>query len=135
MQWIVLVAGSRRLYDRITSMAFPGHVTRYGVTETRYFVDFGADHVFVDDDPMGLISGDYDPGQLEVLPFSHPHLVMIVYTSEARMRDIVTANDFPRGVFVDNGFGLIVPVEEFVALGLPMDPDRHACDSSRGGAS
>ena len=46
---------------------------------------------------------------------------MMVYTSEERMKNVIQQDNFPRGIYVNNDYGLIVPIEEFIKLGMPVD--------------
>lgn len=45
---------------------------------------------------------------------------MMVYKSEKRMRNVIQQENFLRNIYIDNDYGVIVPIEEFIRLGLPM---------------
>jgi hypothetical protein len=131
MQYIIIIiGGSPSIFDRVKSMRFPGNVARYDVDATRYCVDFGTDHVFIDDDDEGLVAKDFEAGELDALPFAEPHSVTLVYTAEERMRQIVSQEDFPKDVYIDNDFWLTLPVEEFIARGMPLDSRPEVKGSS-----
>lgn len=84
----------------------------------RHCVDYGTDHVFYDCG-ANLIE-EYEKEDLPKIPFNNPNFIMMVYTSEDRVKKVLQQNNFLKGIYVDNDHGLIVPIEEFIHLGMPV---------------
>lgn len=122
MQWIILIGDEKFDLNTIKAIKHNDSVSSYDVTELkgRYCVDFGEDHIFYDFDD---ISGDYEENELSRLPYDNPNFIMMIYTSKSRIRSILKQDDFPNNIYVDNDFGLILPIKEFIELGMPLDED------------
>ena len=45
---------------------------------------------------------------------------MIVYRNAANVRHVLTQPDFPQAVYVDNDFGVLLPLQEYISAGMPM---------------
>lgn len=120
MQWIILIGDEKFDLNTIKAIKHNDSVSSYDVTELkgRYCVDFGEDHIFYDFDD---ISGDYEENELSRLPYDNPNFIMMIYTSKSRIRSILKQDDFPNNIYVDNDFGLILPIKEFIELGMPLD--------------
>jgi len=121
MQWITLIGDEKLNLDAIRATEHYGCSSCYDVSEIqgRYCVDYGADHIFYD--YHGTSTEDYEETDHEKVPFKEPHFIMMVYTSEERMKNVIQQDNFPKGIYVDNDYGLIVPIEEFIKLGMPVD--------------
>jgi len=121
MRWITLIGDESLCLDTIKKIEFYGSISRYEVTgiRNRYCVDYGNDHMFYD--YLGDSVGDYDEQDLKIIPFHKPHFIMIVYTSRERMNIVLKQNNFPKGIYVDNGNGHIIPIEELIELEMPLD--------------
>lgn len=122
MQWIILIGDEKFDLNTIKAIKHNDSVSSYDVTELkgRYCVDFGEDHIFYDFDD---ISGDYEENELSRLPYDNPNFIMMIYTSKSRIRSILKQDDFPNNIYVDNDFGLILPIKEFIELGMPLAED------------
>ena len=120
MQWIILIGDEKFDLNTIKAIKHNDSVSSYDVTELkgRYCVDFGEDHIFYDFDD---ISGDYEENELSRLPYDNPNFIMMIYTSKNRIRSILKQDDFPGNIYVDNDCGLILPIKEFIELGMPLD--------------
>jgi len=123
VQWIILIGDKDLDLGKIKAIKHFDSIQSYDVHEHRYYVDYGDDHIFYDFVP-DLIN-DYEKSELAIIPFSELHFIMMVYTSEQRMRRVLQQDNFLDDVYVDNGYGLIVPIGEFIELGMPVEPD---CD-------
>ena len=62
---------------------------------------------------------DFEKKDLDKIPFRNPHIITMKYTSEECLKNILQQNNFPKEIYVDNDYGLIIPIEEFVMLGMP----------------
>ena len=120
MQWIILIGDEKLSLNTIKAIKHDNCVRSYDVTEIdgRYCVDFGEDHIFYDFD--NNVVNDFSDDDLKKIPFKKPHFMMMVYTSEERMKKVIQQDNFLRGIYVDNDYGLIVPIEEFIRLGMPI---------------
>jgi len=120
LKWLLLIGDEDFNLDVIKSINHPNSIRCY-VTEikNRYCVDFGTDHIFYDYVEKETVLMDYEKNDLEKIPFKNPHFIIMTYTSEERLKNILKQNIFPKGIYVDNDFGLIVPIEEYIKLGMP----------------
>jgi len=118
MQWIILIGEDKLNLNAVKAIKHYENMATE-TNENRYYVDYGKDHIFYDD--QGNTFEDYEQEELNKIPFANPHFIMMIYTSEERMKKVIQQDNFLRGIYVDNGFGLIVPIEEFIKLGMPMD--------------
>ena len=121
MQYIILIGDEKLTLDSIKSIEHTNSINNYDVPEikNRYCVDYGMDHVFYDYD--NSIIKDYEKVDLNKIPFSSPHFIVMIYKSEDRMRSILCQENFLKGIYVDNDYGLIIPIEDFIELGMPID--------------
>jgi hypothetical protein len=46
---------------------------------------------------------------------------MMIYTSKERMKTVIQQSNFLKGIYVDNDFGLLVPIKDFIKMGMPID--------------
>ncbi len=122
MNWILLIGDEKFNLDRIKAFKHPNSINCYDVTEirNRFCVDFGTDHIFYDYNETGTILMDYKKEELEKMPFKNPHVITMTYTSEKRLKNILQQKNFLEGIYVDNDYSLIIPIEEFVKLGMPI---------------
>lgn len=54
----------------------------------------------------------------------------MVYTSKSCVRRVLQQDNFPANIYIDNDYGLLLPIEKFIQQGMPFDKD----DMSKGGA-
>jgi len=121
MKWILLIGDENFSLDIIKAINHKDCIRCCDVDENRFLVDFGTDHIFYDYDVTQTTLMEYEKDELEKIPFKNPRIIIMTYTSEERLKDILKQNDFPKGIYVDNDFGLIVPLEEFIKLGIPLE--------------
>jgi hypothetical protein len=119
MQWITFIGDSNLSLDSIKLIQHYGSISCHDVGETRFCVSYGVDHIYYDFVDESI--QDYQPGDLDIVPYQHPHVIMMVYTSIDLMRRVIRQDNFLRNVYVDNGYDLIVPIEEFIRLGMPVE--------------
>lgn len=122
MKWILLIGDEKFSLDKIKAFKHPNSINCYDVAEikNRYCVDFGTDHIFYDYDETGIIYMDFEKEDLDKIPFKKPNVITMTYTSEERLKNILQEKNFPKGILVDNDYGLLIPIEKFVKLGMPM---------------
>jgi hypothetical protein len=120
MQYIILIGDEKLTLDAVKSIEHYDSISCYDVTEIngRFCVDYGNDHVFYDYN--NSVISDYEDFDLKKIPFKNPHFIMMVYTSEQRMKNILCQKNFLKEIYVDNDYGLILPIEEFIRLGMPI---------------
>ena len=58
---------------------------------------------------------------LVMITFINPTIIMMTYTSSERVRKVLSRDNFPKDIYIDNDFGLIVSLTEFINLGMPME--------------
>jgi hypothetical protein len=120
VQYIILIGDEKLNLDRIKAIEHDGSINRFDVTElgSRHCVDYGDDHIFYDDEGDSLEG--YEEVDLDKLPFDRPHFVVMTYTSEERMKKVLQRSSFPTGIYIDNDYGAILPISEFIRLGMPV---------------
>ena len=123
MQWIIFIGDEGLTLNRIKAIEHYDSIGSHDVNEERYCVDFGpADHIFYDVVPD--LRKDYGHDELAKIPIFNPNFIMMVYRSENRMRAVLKQENFVKGignVYVDNDYGLIVPIKEYIELGMPAE--------------
>jgi len=119
MRWIILIGNEKLTINAVKSIEHYGCISSHDVDETRYCVDYGTDHIFYDYE--GDTFEDYEQEELDKIPFQKPHFMMMTYTSEERMKEVIQQDNFLRDVYIDNDYGLILPIEEFIKQGMPVD--------------
>jgi len=118
MKWIILIGDETLTLESIKAIHHYGSISRHDVSEDRYCVVYGEkDHIFYDftDKIVG-----YEESDLNEIPYKNPHFIVMIYKSEERMKDIIQQNNFLRDIYIDNDKDLIVPIEEFIELGMPL---------------
>ena len=112
------ILGDRNLaLTSIQKMKHPGAVRTYSVSDDRFCAEFPDGHIFFDYD-TNLSDWQYE---LEKLPFPAAAVIMIVYRNAANVRHVLTQPDFPQNVYVDNDFDVLLPLQEYIAAGMPME--------------
>jgi hypothetical protein len=116
MKWIILIGDDKLTLDSIKTIQHSGSLNSYDIPEMgeRFCVEYGDDHIFYDYDD--IVSNDYEKAELEKIPFSTPHFIMMVYQSEERMKNILKQDNFLKGIYIDDDHGHIMPIEEFIKL-------------------
>lgn len=121
MQWVILIGDKGLTLESIKSVKHYNSTRSYDVHENRYCVEFSNDHIFYEFNTDILNEYDDDAlTELKKLPIKTYHFIMMIYTSENRMRKVLAQENFLRGIYVDNDHGLIVPIEEFIRCGMPV---------------
>jgi hypothetical protein len=112
MQWIILIGDTDFNISSVRDIKHFGKNHTIDLTPNRFVVDFGDGHVFYD--YVEEIINDYETEDLKKIPFPHPQFVMMIYTSEDLMKNIVCQENFLKGIYVDDDHGSILPIEEFI---------------------
>jgi hypothetical protein len=120
MKYIILIGDETLTLDSLKSIDHLGSVNGYDVTElnNRYCINFGSDHIFYDYE--GSSTEDYEENDLKKIPYTNPNFIVMVYTSVERMKKVIQQENFLQNIYIDNDFGLIVPIEEFIKAGMPL---------------
>lgn len=112
------ILGDRNLtLANIQEMRHTGTIRTYYVSDDRFCAEFPDGHIFFDN---GTDLSDWQD-ELEKLPFQAAAVIMIVYRNAANVRHVLTQQDFPQDVYVDNDFGVLLPLDEYIAAGMPME--------------
>ena len=118
MKWIFLIGDEKFTINSLKMLPYDGCISIYEVSgiNERLCVDYGDDHVFYDviDD-----TSDFDE-YIRTIPFRNPVIIMMTYTSSYKVVDILKQKDFPKDIYVDNDLGVVVPIQTFVDMGMPM---------------
>lgn len=112
MQWIILIGNEGFNLNLIRNLKHYGENKYTNLTENRIVVDYGYDHVFYES--AEDIINDYEEDDIKRIPFSNPQFIMMTYTNENLMKQILSQENFPRGIYIDDDNGNIVPIEDFV---------------------
>ena len=118
MQWIILIGDENFDLNNIKAIEHYGSIGSYDVNESRYCVDYGAEHVFYD---LADLSADYEKDELSKVPFENPRFVMMIYTSKELMKKILQQENYLCNIYVDNDYECILPIEKFIEIGMPTD--------------
>ena len=122
MQWIILIGDENFNLNALKSIKHKGCTRCYDVPgiKGRYCVEFEQEHIFYD--------FDLDVGELaenlSKVPYKKPHFIMMIYKSEELVKHILKLKDFPNTIYVDNDYGLVLPLKEFIEIGMPLDKEE-----------
>lgn len=118
MKWLILIGGENFNLDVIRRIKHEGCIECYDVNHIkgRYCVNYGQDHVFYD---YQQNLDDFEDDLVKV-PYSAPNFITMIYTSTQRARSILQLKSFPHDIYVDNDDGLVLPIDEFIRLGMPL---------------
>ena len=117
MKWITLIGDATLTLKRIKDMKHTGAIRAYDVESDRYYVEYSDGHIFYDFD-TDLSDWQDD---LVNLPFKAACCIMMVYTNAKNVRNELVQPDFPQDIYVDNDYGNILSLKEYIAAGMPMD--------------
>lgn len=112
MQWIILIGNEGFNLNLIRNLQHYGENKTTGLTENRIVVDYGHDHVFYES--AEDIMNDYEEDDIKRIPFPNPQFIMMTYTNENLMKQILSQENFPRGIYIDDDNGNIMPIEDFI---------------------
>jgi len=118
MQWVILIGSDDLDINSVRKIKHFGENKVTDLSSNRFVIDYGDEHVFYEY-AEDLIN-DYEKEELKAIPFDNPHFIIMTYTSEDLMKKILHQSNFLKGIYVDNDYGLIVPIEEFIKLGMPI---------------
>ena len=119
MQWIILIGDETLNLNIIKKIEHYESISSNEVNERRYCINYGKDHIFYDD--PGNIIEDYEEEDRLKIPFKNPHFIMMVYTSKSLMKKILQQNNYLDDIYIDNDQGYILPIKEFIEMGMPVD--------------
>lgn len=99
-KWVILIGDGNNTISRYENMNFSGSKT---INKTAHYIDIFYEnaHVTFNDDKDELIISDYEPAELEKLPFDNIKMIMLVYTNIDILKKIVSADDFPKDIIID----------------------------------
>ena len=117
MKWISIIGDRNLTIASIQRMMHSGAVRTYNVSDDRFCAEYPDGHIFFD------YNTDLSDWQdtFEKLPFQAAAVIMLVYQNAANVRHVLTQPDFPKNVYVDNDFGMLLPLQEYVEAGMPME--------------
>lgn len=112
VQWIILIGNEDFNLNHIRNLKHYGQNKTTNLAENRFVVDYGDDHVFYESSED--IINDYEEVDVERIPFSCPQFIMMTYTNENLMKQILSQENFPRGIYIDDDNGNIISIEDFI---------------------
>ncbi|OWA33547.1 hypothetical protein B9G55_19490 [Saccharibacillus sp. O16] len=112
MQWIILIGDETFNIHSIHSIKHFGENTVSGIEDNRFVVDYGEEHIFYHFSEN--IINDYEPEELQQIPFQNPRFILMIYKSKELMKKVLSQDNFVRGIYVDDDHGLILPIEEYI---------------------
>ncbi|WP_322908108.1 hypothetical protein [Paenibacillus campi] len=113
MQWIILIGNEDFNLNVFRNLQHYGNNKLTILTKNRIVVDYGHDHIFYE--YVEDLIKDYEPADLQRIPFQNPQFIMMIYTSEDLMRQIVSQGNFPKDIYIDDDRGCIVPIKDFIS--------------------
>ena len=117
MKWISILGNNNLTLTSIQKMKHPGAVRTYPISDDRFCAEYPDGHIVFDyDTDLSDWQDDF-----EKLPFQASVVIRIVYRNAANVRHVLTQPDFPQNVYVDNDFGVLLPLQEYIAAGMPME--------------
>ena len=119
MKWITLISDEFLTFQRIRAMKHTGAVRAYDadIIENRYCVEYPDGHIFYD---YGTDLYDWQDDFIKI-PFSASVVITIIYTNAANVRKELSLLDLPQNVYVDNGYGVLLSLKEYIKAGMPME--------------
>ena len=117
MKYIFLIGNENFNIDLLKKVKYPKDNVGYdvdGISE-RYCVKLGNEHIFYD------VITDFSDfiEDIMLVPYNKLSIVMMTYTSSRVAKDILRLEDFPKEIYIDNDFGIIVPLGKFIDMGMP----------------
>ena len=122
MRWLILNLYKKFDLNTIKSIKHYGCVNCYDVPNIagRYCVDFGKDHIFYD---YNENVEEFEEDLIKI-PYTNPHFITMTYTSIERVKNILQQDNFPKNIYIDNDYGLILSIKKFIELGFPLDNNK-----------
>ncbi|MDE7120955.1 MAG: hypothetical protein K2O42_02205 [Oscillospiraceae bacterium] len=121
MRWIILIGDENFNLETIKRTEHYGSVDTYAIEKTagRYCVDFGKNHILYD------LNNNYDEFEEDIkkVPFKNPTIITATYTEKECIRKVLLQENFPKNIYIDNDFGLIVPLKDYIRMGMPLDKE------------
>lgn len=100
MQWVLLIGEKGLSAKDFADMRFINS-RKVGLGEGRLSVEYNDNGFAVFSDDDGDISCDLSEQELDRLPFEHPSVVMLQYSSIEILKNIVGSEDLPANVIID----------------------------------
>lgn len=119
MDWIVLIGDENLNLSRIRDINYTGAIDTYDVKDipNRFCVEYHKEYIFYDYESDLT---DYKE-TLESIPILSPNVIVMSYSSSSLIRRVISQHDFPRDIYIDNTAGKILPIEEFIRKGIPLE--------------
>lgn len=114
MKWIILIGDEKFGLDSLRYIEYTGDNKVSDINSEKFIVDYGRD--FVSFEYANDIIEDYEVDELKNLPFKTPHFIMMTYSSEELMEEIISQDNFVKNVYVDEDKidGTLISINEFV---------------------
>lgn len=122
MRWSILIGDADFGLNTIKSIKHDGCVRCYDVEllGKRYCVDYGENHIYYDyNQNIDEFEEDFTK-----VPYLTPHFITMIYTSGECVKNVLQLESFPKNIYIDNDHGVVLPIEEFIRLGMPLDKDE-----------
>lgn len=122
-KWVILIGNAGFGPDTIRAMTFEGKIGIRDYGEKQFDVLFRKGYVSFQFDYDGTIIDDYAPEELNNLPYGEPQLVLMKYSGIDIAERVLTANDFPKDVFIDCD-GVDLGLEQFLGKSRLLHDDE-----------
>ena len=117
MKWINIIGDDSLSLDSIRNMKHTGAVRAYDISSDRYCIEYPNGHIFYDFDADLTDFQDV----IGLLPFEPAAVITMIYKKATECRNELIQPDFPQNAYVDNDSGIVLPLNEYIAIGMPMD--------------
>ena len=99
-KWVILIGDRNLTIDRFQNMKFVGNIK---IVKDEHYIDVFYENGYAHfcDDADNYLIEDYDPSEIEKLPFRDIKMIMLKYSDTQILKDILGEDDFPKDVVVD----------------------------------
>lgn len=79
----------------------------------RYSIEYKKDYIYYDF--VKDLINYYEKNDVIKIPFSNPNFILMSCSSKDILNKVLSQDNFPKEVYIDDDKGRIVPVEKFTA--------------------
>lgn len=122
MKWIILI-GKENLFDTLKKMDFYESTSSYisQADVNRLCVNYTYEHIFFDEINENQPGWNDFEDDIKLIPYTNPSIIMMIYHCSDIVKKILCQDNFPQDIYIDNDFGIIVPLKKYIDMGMPME--------------
>lgn len=122
MKWIILI-GKENLFDTLKKMDFYESTSSYIAQDdvNRLCVNYTYEHIFFDEINENQPGWNDFEDDIKFIPYTNPSIIMMIYHCSDIVKKILCQDNFPQDIYIDNDFGIIVPLKKYIDMGMPME--------------